>query len=209
MPRAFFFKTKDVAALGDCAVLAVLCHPNFHSPLTDVQDLWGAVVNFARTVASEDCATVYYVLRSVAVCPFQVYLEQMLQPQFWIGTEFFVMVTMLYGVEVRVHFLDNCKNPQVESTVHFLCSSLPNSKYLGDVHCHNPISVLFHQYNKMNHCFYDRYNHFAMLLSFPGCPADLSILINNNLVAIEQPENQQWWKQAPQKGKEKTIKKKS
>jgi len=119
------------------------------------------------------------------------------------------MVTMLYGVEVRVHFLDNHKNPQVESTEHFLRSSLPNSKYLGDVHCRNPISVLFHQYNKMNHCFHDRYNHFAMLLSFPGCPADPSMLINNNLVAIEQPENQQWWKQAPQKGKEKTVKKKS
>jgi hypothetical protein len=48
-----------------------------------------------------------------------------------------------------------------------------------------------------------------MLLSFPGCPADPSMLINNNLVAIEQPKNQQWWKQAPQKGKEKTLKKKS
>jgi len=115
-----FFLTKDVAALGDCAVLAVLCHPKFHSPFTDVQDLWRTVVNFARTVASEDCATVYSVLRSVAVCPFQVYLEQMLQPRFWVGTEFFVMVTMLYGVEVRVHFLDNHKNPQVESTVLFM-----------------------------------------------------------------------------------------
>jgi hypothetical protein len=132
MSRAIFL-TKDVAALGDCAVLSVLCHPNFHSPLTDVQELRRAVVNFAHTAASEDCARVYWALRSIAVCPFQAYLEQMLQPWFWLGTEFFVMVTMLYGVEVRVHYLDNNKNPQLESTSHFLRCTLRNSKYLEGV----------------------------------------------------------------------------
>jgi len=34
-----YFLVKDVAALGDCAVLSVLCHPNFNAPLTDVQQL--------------------------------------------------------------------------------------------------------------------------------------------------------------------------
>jgi hypothetical protein len=90
---------KDVAALGDCAVLSVLCHPNFIAPLTGVQQLWCAVVTFARS-AAEDCSQVYTVLKAVGTDPFEAYLEEVLQPRFWVGTDFFVRVTMLYGIDV-------------------------------------------------------------------------------------------------------------
>ncbi len=212
-----FFLVKDVAALGDCAVLSVLCHPNFHAPVTDIQELRRAVVSFAESAGNQDCAVVYTALKPVNSPPFQLYLQQVLQPRFWVGTEFFVWVTMLYGVEVLVHYLDNHKVPQTESTLHFLRSSLPDSRYLTAVHG-NPISVFFHQYNRMNVCMYDRYNHFALLLNFPSCPANLSLLINSNLVGAEDevipppkgqvnpPPKEQWWKK--EQGK-KTVKKKS
>jgi len=203
-----FYLVKDVAALGDCAVLSVLCHPNFHAPLTDVQELRRAVVSFAQSAASQDCAVVYTALKPLNAPPFQLYLQQVMQPRFWVGTEFFVWVTMLYGVEIIVHYLDNHKNPQTESTVHLLRSALPNSHFLTGVHG-NPISVLFHQYNNMLNCLYERYNHFAILLHFPSCPTDPSTLINSKLqsIAVPRPPNEQWWKNV--QGVDKSIDTKS
>ncbi len=131
-----------------------------------------------------------------------------MQPRFWVGTEFFVWVTMLYGVEIIVHYLDNHKNPQTESTMHLLRSALPNSHFLTSVHG-NPISVLFHQYNNMLNCLYERYNHFAILLHFPSCPTDPSTLINSKLqsIAVPRPPNEQWWKNV--QGVDKSIDTKS
>jgi hypothetical protein len=99
-----FYLVKDVEALGDCAILAVLCHPNFKAPLCEVQELHRAVVSFARGPRGEECRLVYSLLRAVAATPFDAYLEQVLQPRFWVGTEFFVWVSMLYGVDICVHF---------------------------------------------------------------------------------------------------------
>jgi hypothetical protein len=102
---------KDVEALGDCAILAVLCHPNFKAPLCEVQELHRAVVSFARGPRGEECRLVYSLLRAVAVTSFDAYLEQVLQPKFWVGTEFFVWVSMLYGVDICVHFFTAEKVP--------------------------------------------------------------------------------------------------
>ena len=54
-----FYIICDVAALGDCAVLAILGNPNFKAPLCTVQDLRRAVVSFAQGAAAEDCSKVY------------------------------------------------------------------------------------------------------------------------------------------------------
>ncbi len=57
------------------------------------------MVTFARS-AAEDCSQVYTVLKAVGTDPFEAYLEEVLQPRFWVGTDFFVRVTMLYGIDV-------------------------------------------------------------------------------------------------------------
>ena len=212
-----YFLVKDVAALGDCAVLSVLCHPNFNAPLTDVQQLRRAVVSFARS-AAEECSQVYATLKAVGAIPFQAYLEEVLQPRFWVGTEFFVWVTMMYGIDIQVHFLNVNREPQLESTVQFLYKHLPNSRYLVGASANtNPVSVLFHQYKSMNQCLYNRYNHFAMLLLFPTHPSGQFKLINdpvpeadNLIVPIN---NRLQWKEPKvgkkQSKKDKTVKKKS
>jgi len=69
-----------------------------------IQDLKWAVVSFAQGPEEAECSRVYSLLRSTNAVPFQVYIQQVLQPQFWVGTEFFVWVSMLYGVEVKVHY---------------------------------------------------------------------------------------------------------
>ena len=74
------------------------------------------MVTFARS-AAEDCSQVYTVLKAVGADPFQAYLEEVLQPRFWVGTDFFVRVTMLYGVDVQVHFLNGDREPQLKSTL--------------------------------------------------------------------------------------------
>ena len=67
-----FYIVCDVAALGDCAVLAILGNPNFKAPLCTVQDLRRAVVSFAQGAAAEDCSKVYAVLKGVQATSFQV-----------------------------------------------------------------------------------------------------------------------------------------
>jgi len=113
------YVVKDVTALGDYAVLAVLCHPNFNAPLTDIVELRRAVVSFARGPRTAECKHVYSILKAHAETPFELYLNQVLQPRFWVGTEFFVWATMLYGIDIRVHFFMADKMPCVESSAIF------------------------------------------------------------------------------------------
>jgi hypothetical protein len=96
-----FYIVCDVAALGDCAVLAVLGDPNFKAPLCTVQELHHAVVSFARGAAAEDCSKVYTVLKGVQATSFPIYLEQVLQPRFWLGTEVFVFFGLPCCMESR------------------------------------------------------------------------------------------------------------
>jgi hypothetical protein len=131
---------KDVEALGDCAILAVLCHPNFKAPLCEVQELHRAVVSFARGPRGEECRLVYSLLRAVAVTSFDAYLEQVLQPKFWVGTEFFVWVSMLYGVDICVHFFTAEKVPSFQSTADFLRKSIPGFSLI-DLASPNSINI--------------------------------------------------------------------
>lgn len=180
----------DVAALGDCAIIAILGNPSFKVPLTSVQELRRSVVSFAQGVAAQDCKRVYSILKSSTATVFDVYLEQVLQPRFWVGTEFFIWVTMLYGIEIKVHFFSSHKEVSEQSTLSFLRTYLPDSPY-HRVLSPEVVHVFFHQYNRMTECIYSRYNHFAMLLPHPFPVHDTS-LINTKLLA-DHTEANPWW----------------
>lgn len=184
------YVVKDVAALGDCAVLAVLCHPNFNAPLTDIVELRRAVVSFARGPRTAECKHVYSILKARAETPFELYLDQVLQPRFWVGTEFFVWATMLYGIDVRVHFFTADKMPCVESSAIFLAGAFPGSVTNLGVMFPSAIDIFFHQYKQMATCNYNRYNHFAILIPFPTCP-DKKFLLND---LVQSYQEAPWWK---------------
>ena len=183
---------RDVAALGDCAVLAVLCHPNFTAPLSDVQELRRAVVSFAGGPRSAECKHVFTVLKNVADTTFEVFLESVLKPRFWVGTEFFAWVTMLYGVVFCIHFFSSDKLPSFQSTAMFLRDAFPNSSHPWSHSSASCVHVFFHQYKQMTSIDHPRYNHFAMLIPFPICPNPQQLL--NDLIAAK-PEHVQWWHQ--------------
>ncbi len=111
-----YYIFKNVEALGDCAVLALLCHENFRAPFCDAQELRRAVVSFAQGPGEAACSRVYSILRATNGVPFYRYLQQVLVPRFWVGTEFFVFGSLLYGVEVKVHFFGADKRPTVQSS---------------------------------------------------------------------------------------------
>ena len=184
------FVVCDVAGLGDCAVIALLGNPSFKVPLTSVQELRRAVVSFAQGVAAEDCSRVYSILKSKTATVFNLYLEQVLQPGFWVGTEFFVWATMLYGIEIKVHFFTSHKQISEQSSLNFLRTYLPDSPF-NRVSFPEAVNVFFHQYKRMTDCVYSRYNHFAMLIPHPFA-VDEALLINT-IVSAEHEGATHWW----------------
>jgi hypothetical protein len=172
----YVFVVCDGAALGDCAAIALPGNPSFKVPLTSVQELWHAVVSVALGVAAEDCSRVYSILKSKTATVFDVYLEQVLQPGFWVGTEFFIWSTMLYGIEMKVHFFTSYKQMLEQSSLNFLRTCLPDSPS-NRVSYPEAVNVSFHQYKRMTDCVYSTYNHFAMLSPHPFA-VDESLLIN-------------------------------
>jgi len=65
-----YYIFKDVEALGDCAVLALLCPENFRAPFCDAQELRRAVVSFAQGPREAACSRVYSILRATNGVPF-------------------------------------------------------------------------------------------------------------------------------------------
>jgi hypothetical protein len=59
--------------------------------------------------------------------------------------------------------------------------------------------VFFHQYGRRENCSVPSYNHFGMLLAFPGRPNNGMLL--NNLVVQPPQLGLPWWKQAPKDDK--------
>jgi len=123
--------------------------------------------------------------------------------------EFFIWVSKLYGVEVKVHFFGADKMPTVQSTRFFLQQAFPNTTFV--YHNHDVLHILFHQYGRINSCHHPSYNHFAMLISFPSCPSGNSLL--NDVVAAALATEVPWWKKSTvasdNKKEQKAIKKKS
>jgi len=209
-----YYMFKDVEALGDCAILAVLCHENFRAPVSSPHELRRAVVSYAQGPGEAACSRVYSILRATNGVPFHRYLQQVSAPRFWVGTEFFVFVTLLYGVEVKVHFFGGDTRPTEQSSRIFLERNFPN--HVTNPQC-NTVDVFFHQYGRRENCSVASYNHFGMLLPFPGRPNTGTLL--NNLVVPAPQLGLPWWKQAPKddkdpknqasKGCKKSVKKRS
>jgi hypothetical protein len=99
-----------------------------------VQDLQRAGVSFAQGPWEAGCSRVHSLLWFVNAVPIQACIQQVLQPQFWVGTEFFVWVSMLYGDEVKVHFFGADKIPTVQSTHSFLQQAFPNTTFIYPNH---------------------------------------------------------------------------
>jgi len=162
--NAFF--VKDVAGLGDCAILALLANPAFKVPVSNVQDLRHAVVSFARDDACRDeCAKVYALMSDKNAPSFDLYLEKVEAPRFWVGTIFFIWASMLYGIDIVSHSFNAAGDPTAMSTASFLKCHLKDSDLASTFGDGAAVNLFFHQYGRMSSCIQSRYNHFACLIS--------------------------------------------
>ena len=101
------YLVRDVLGAGDCALLALLHNPAFHAPVSGADELRRAVVSFARGESRQDCSEVYSLVGERNGVTFDGYLSQVLQPGFWVGTVFFVWVSMCYGITICSHYFDD------------------------------------------------------------------------------------------------------
>jgi hypothetical protein len=168
------YLVKDVSAAGDCALLSLLCNPNFRAPLTTSDELRHAVVSFATGVQREDCFTVYSMVGDRTNVHFETYLQHMLRPGFWVGTVFYIWASMAYGCNIRTHFFNEFREPQQELTENFLKKYL--NRYVPVDENQQMINIFFHQYKNMLRCKPSMYNHYAALLRLESLDGELSIL---------------------------------
>jgi hypothetical protein len=179
------FIVKDVLAAGDCALLALLNHPNFNAPVSDCLELRRAIVSFAQGPCRDACFTVYGMVGDRSNMQFDCYLQHLLQPRFWVGTVFFIWASMAYGCDVRSHYFDEFRAPKYESTADFLVKYFKG--YLKEDML--IVDVFFHQYRNMGRCKPSMYNHFASLIPIPSNDSSLSKL-NDIVNSVGTP----WWK---------------
>jgi hypothetical protein len=142
---------RDVLGAGDCALLALLHNPNFHAPVSGVNELRRAIVSFARGQCHDECCTVFSLVAERNGVTFDCYLSQALQDGFWIGTVFFIWVTMCYGIDIRSHFFNAQRNPEFNSTCAFLEGHLP-SALPSNAENRAAVNVLFHTNRDMKRC---------------------------------------------------------
>jgi len=142
------YLVRDVLGAGDCALLALLHNPNFHAPVSGVNELRRAIVSFARGQCRDECCTVFSLVAERNGVTFDCYLSQALQDGFWVGTVFFIWVTMCYGIDIRSHFFNVQRNPEFNSTCAFLEGHLP-SALPSNAENRAAVNVLFHTYRDM------------------------------------------------------------
>jgi hypothetical protein len=105
------YLVRDVLGVGDCALLALLHNPDFHAPVSGLDELRRAVVTFARGEFHQCCSTVYSLLEEKNGITFDSY-SQVLQPGFWVGTVFFIWVTMCYGIKICSDYFNGERIPE-------------------------------------------------------------------------------------------------
>jgi hypothetical protein len=133
---------RDVLGAGDCALLALLHNPNFHAPVSGADGLRMAIVAFARGERHDQCSSVYSLVGERNTLSFDSYVSQVLQQGFWVGTVFFIWVTMCYGIEIRSHYFNANRIPEFSSTCDFLRKHLPD--IFADVpNDRTPVHVFF------------------------------------------------------------------
>jgi len=182
------YLVRDVLGAGDCALLALLHNPNFHAPVSGVNELRRAIVSFARGQCRDECCTVFSLVAERNGVTFDCYLSQALQDGFWVGTVFFIWVTMCYGIDIRNHFFNAQRNPEFNSTCAFLEGHLP-SALPSNAENRAAVNVLFHTYRDMKRCKPAMYNHFATLIRL----LQFSVTDGRTLNAEVQAEVKPWW----------------
>jgi len=178
---------RDVLGAGDCALLALLHNPNFHAPVSGADGLRTAIVAFARGERHDQCSSVYSLVGERNTLSFDSYVSQVLQQGFWVGTVFFIWVTMCYGIEIRSHYFNANRIPEFSSTCDFLRKHLPD--VFADVpNDRTPVHVFFHCYRDMKRCKPTMYNHFATLIPIPHLSQ-----ADQTLNAEVELEVKPWW----------------
>jgi hypothetical protein len=115
------YLVRDIPVDGNCALHALLYNPVFEVPLSKVSELRRGLVEFARGDAREACREVYSLVGQTATTTsFDVYLSEMSQPGFWVGTTAFIWAMMAYGFDIRSHFCNEMQMPVSSSSLEFL-----------------------------------------------------------------------------------------
>lgn len=180
------YYVKDVPGAGDCALLALMLNPNLNAPCGSPDELRRLIVNNVRGTNRATCCQIYTIVGDRTNYPFEVYLDYVLRPRFWVGTTFFLWTTIALGVKIRSHFFNEFREPVMECTGIFLEQHFPSISQEG----WKTVDVYFHQYGAMYRCKPSMYNHFAALL--PNANTTKGELPCLNELANQ--EGQPWWK---------------
>jgi hypothetical protein len=97
---------KDVPGAGDCALLALLLNPDFKSPCTSPDELRRLVVSYVRGPSRDACSRMFTIVGDRTNFTFELYLESVLRPRFWVGTIFYLWASVALGVNIRSHFFN-------------------------------------------------------------------------------------------------------
>jgi len=180
------YLVRDVPGDGDCALYALLFNPVFEVPLSGVSELRRGLVEYARGDAREACREVYSLVGQTATTTsFDVYLSEMSQPGFWVGTTAFIWATMAYGFDIRSHFFNEMQIPVSSSSLEFLKQHM-----IGyDDAQYRTVHVFFHKFRDMTTCKPAMYNHFAALISVRSMPINPANTLNCRVKAEICP----WW----------------
>ncbi len=78
----------------------VRCCHRFVIQALQHHELRHALVSFARGVHQEEFCTAYALLGDRANMHFDIYLQHVLQPGFWVGTVFYIWTSLAYGYNI-------------------------------------------------------------------------------------------------------------
>jgi hypothetical protein len=107
---------RDTCASGDCALLLLLCNPSFAAPVSSSDELRWAVVSFAWGKHREQCYTAYTLVGDRNNMHYEVNLDQVLRPGFWVVSVFYIWASLAYGCNIQSHFFNEFREPKVETS---------------------------------------------------------------------------------------------
>jgi hypothetical protein len=94
------YYVEDVPSAGDCALLALLMNPEFNAPCASPDELRRLIVTHAQGPACQDCSQMFAIVGDRTNFTFEVYLDNVLRPRFWVGTIFFLWTSVALGVKI-------------------------------------------------------------------------------------------------------------
>jgi hypothetical protein len=80
--KGMIYAVKDVAAAGDCALLAL------------------------RGLNQVDCQQMYAIVGDQSNLHYEVYLGHVMTPCFWVGTVFFLWTSIAFGIKICIHYFN-------------------------------------------------------------------------------------------------------